>query len=236
LGFGSCSQGSQHERNPASASIISEVPTTITAEEARHTRQGEINLTIGTITEVSASTDVSSDQRLASLTNTRVPGKRRNLTELEKREVARLDSETATPLPEIRLRIGIAESSLYRLLQQRGVAARGRIRRADATAALVEAPSTGSGRAKQLVVDKAASPGNRRPPRAPGMRSNLTVSRRKISAVRRATASRATRASRTEYRVSFAAVQVVEAKDIHDAIRQAQNFGATEILRIERAD
>ena len=37
------------------------------------------------------------------------------------------------------------------------------------------------------------------------------------------------------YRVSFAAVQVVKATDIQDAIRQAQSLGATEILQVERA-
>ena len=193
-------------------------------------------MTIGIITDAPISTDESPDQRSLSVSNTQPRGKRRNLTEQQKDELARLYSDTTTPLPEIKLRFGIAESSLYRLLQQRGVAPRGRIRRADSTAALVEAPSTRRARAKQLVVDKAASLGKRQLPRATGMRSNLTVSRRKISAVRRATASPATGASRTEYRVSFAAVQVVVAKDIHDAIRQAHKLGAKEILQIERAD
>ena len=37
------------------------------------------------------------------------------------------------------------------------------------------------------------------------------------------------------YRVSFVGVQVVEAVDILDAIRQAQKLGATEVMQIERA-
>ena len=48
------------------------------------------------------------------------------LSDDQKREVARLYSETTTPLPEIRKRFGIAESSLYRLIQQRGITLRGR--------------------------------------------------------------------------------------------------------------
>src|ERR1700730_16794550 len=52
---------------------------------------------------------------------------RRILTEDQKREVARLYSETTTPVPEIKKQFGIAESSLYRLIQQRGVTPRGRV-------------------------------------------------------------------------------------------------------------
>ena len=37
------------------------------------------------------------------------------------------------------------------------------------------------------------------------------------------------------YRVSFMGVQVVEARDILDAIRQANKLGATEIMQVERA-
>jgi transposase-like protein len=64
------------------------------------------------------------------LTTTQPRRTRRNLTEQQKSELARLYTDTATPLPEIKQRFGIAESSLYRLLQQRGVALRGRTTRA----------------------------------------------------------------------------------------------------------
>jgi hypothetical protein len=37
------------------------------------------------------------------------------------------------------------------------------------------------------------------------------------------------------YRVSFVGVQVVEAVDILDAIRQANKLGANEIMQVERA-
>src|SRR5438270_13748909 len=52
---------------------------------------------------------------------------RRMLSEDQKREVVRLYAETITPLEEIRRYFGIAESSLYRLIKQRGVPPRGRV-------------------------------------------------------------------------------------------------------------
>src|SRR6266496_4794152 len=64
-------------------------------------------------------------QRSATPATRRSP--RRILTEDQKREVARLYSETTTPVPDIKRQFGIAESSLYRLIQQRGVAPRGRL-------------------------------------------------------------------------------------------------------------
>src|SRR5260370_3073955 len=62
-----------------------------------------------------------------SVTPAKSRSPRRVLTEDQKREVARLYSETATPVPDIKKQFGIAESSLYRLIQQRGVAPRGRV-------------------------------------------------------------------------------------------------------------
>src|SRR5579859_6830522 len=58
---------------------------------------------------------------------------RRNLTEEQKREITHLYSETSTPLPEIRQRFGIGDSSLYRLIQQYGGKLRGRTPRATAS-------------------------------------------------------------------------------------------------------
>jgi transposase-like protein len=128
---------------------------------------------------------------------------RRILTEDEKREVARLYSETTTPVPDIKRQFGIAESSLYRLIQQRGVAPRGRVPAAT--------------------------------------RSMSTVTRRrsvlngKIAPARQPVGARSSK-SGAKYRVSFAAVQTVTAKDIRDAIRQAEALGATTITAITRSE
>ena len=78
---------------------------------------------------------VASKRRLSPATETRPRAKRRNLTEEHKAELCRLYSQTAMPLPEIKQRFGVAESSIYRLLQQRDVAVRGRIPRAEAAVA-----------------------------------------------------------------------------------------------------
>jgi len=54
---------------------------------------------------------------------------RRRLTPDQQREIARIYSETGTPVAEIRERFGIGEASLYRVQQKIGVSPRGRPRR-----------------------------------------------------------------------------------------------------------
>jgi transposase-like protein len=132
--------------------------------------------------------------------------RRRKLTEAQKAELGRLYTETTTPLSEIKSRFGIAESSLYRLLQQRGVTLRGRGARTETPPAAAESPVT-----------------RRRGRRAMG-----------TGTLRRQATNRVNGLAR--YRVSFVGVQVVEAVDILDALRQAQKFGATEVTQIERAN
>ena len=128
-------------------------------------------------------------------TATRSP--RRILTEDQKREVARLYSETTTPVPEIKKQFGIAESSLYRLIQQRGVAPRGRV--AAATQPVAKATRQRSALNGKIAASRSSKSG-------------------------------------AKYRVSFAAVRVVTARDIRDAIRQAEGFGATTITAITRSE
>ena len=118
---------------------------------------------------------------------------RRVLTEDQKREVARLYSETTTPVPDIKKQFGIAESSLYRLIQQRGVAPRGRV---------------------------------------PAATQSVPKATRRRSALNGKIAASSSSKSGAKYRVSFAAVRVVSAKDIRDAIRQAESLGATTITAI----
>ena len=83
-------------------------------------------MTISATTAASVPTDQTPAQLAAPLATPRPRAKRRNLTEAEKVDLGRLYAETTTPLPEIKSRFGIAESSLYRLLQQRGITLRGR--------------------------------------------------------------------------------------------------------------
>jgi transposase-like protein len=161
-------------------------------------------LTISAATATPVPTNKTSDQNAASVAIPRPRAKRRNLTEAQKAELGRLYAETTTPLSEIRTRFGIAESSLYRLLQQRGITLRGRSARSETSPA---APET-------RVI------------RRRGRRATAT------GAVRRQATAGVT--GLASYRVSFVGVQVVEAVDILDAIRQAQKLGATEIMRIER--
>jgi transposase-like protein len=50
----------------------------------------------------------------------------RRLSQAEALEIARLYAETNTPTAETRERFGIGDSSLYRIVQQRGIVLRGR--------------------------------------------------------------------------------------------------------------
>jgi transposase-like protein len=141
---------------------------------------------------------------------------RRILSEHQKREVARLYAETTTPVPEIKRQFGIAESSLYRLIQQRGVALRGR------------APvANGSG--LKSVPQPTASNGDV-PTSRQSVPSRSNVSRRQTPSLSPSSKSG------VAYRVSFAALQIVTAVDIHDALRQAEHLGATEITAIVRSE
>ena len=51
---------------------------------------------------------------------------RRKLSDEQEREVIRLYAETETPVSEISKRLGIGESSVYRVAQRRGAVLRGR--------------------------------------------------------------------------------------------------------------
>src|ERR1700738_546123 len=95
-------------------------------------------LTISAVTAASVPTDETSDQHAAPMATARPRSKRRNLTEAQKAQLGRLYAETTTPLSEIKSRFGIAESSLYRLLRQRGITLRGRSARSEAAPAAAE--------------------------------------------------------------------------------------------------
>jgi transposase-like protein len=165
-----------------------------------------MDLTISAVTATPVPTNETSDQHATRVATPRPRATRRKLTEAQKADLGRLYAETATPLSEIKSLFGIAESSLYRLLQQRGITLRGRTARSEPAPAGAETHVT-----------------RRRVRRAIG-----------TGPVRRQATRRVNRLAR--YRVSFMGVQVVEALDILDAIRQAHKLnGATEVMQVERA-
>ena len=140
-------------------------------------------------------------------------GTRRRLTPEQNREIARLYGETATPTPEIRERFGIGESSLYRVLQKQGVSLRGRATSASGGAA-AGTPTSGAG------------PRSRgRPRRDASVAAHVQGARRTAVSQNRAT---------RQFRVRFEGQRVFEARDIRDALRQAEAFGASSIVEIAR--
>src|SRR6202049_4978918 len=106
------------------------------ADNSRAARAKELwILTISAVTELSVPTDETSDQHATPVATPRPRATRRKLTEAQKADLGRLYAETATPLSEIKSLFGIAESSLYRLLKQRGNTLRGSTARAAAATA-----------------------------------------------------------------------------------------------------
>src|ERR1700730_16684251 len=94
-----------------------------------------------------ARTQQSNSDKLSSSVEQRARrSPRRMLSEDQKREVVRLYAETITPLEEIRQHFGIAESSVYRLIQQRGVPPRGRVAVVNGSALKSRLKSTASNR------------------------------------------------------------------------------------------
>jgi transposase-like protein len=158
------------------------------------------------------------EQRPSGDTKRRRRAPRRNLSEEQKREITHLYSETSTPLPEIRQRFGIGDSSLYRLIQQYGGKLRGRTPRAGASKAAA---------ASQKPARRSSAPA--RPAR--GRRARVVV-----ATVRRSAPSVAESSSKITFRVSFVGTRIVSASTMRDAVRQSEAFGATEITEVVRLD
>jgi hypothetical protein len=181
----------------------------------------------------------------------------RKLSDEQEREVARLYAETPTPLGQIGLRFGIAQTSVARIAQRRGAALRSQtISRAMAShtpgpiAAADTDPATES---EQKLIRPAPAAQPTVAPTARGPKP-ATVKRQTAPAAHRPrseapaansapvpTATRRSRtaglASSTEHRqfvVTFAAEQILEAESALDALRQAQARGTTEVTSIVR--
>ena len=164
---------------------------------------------------------------------------RRRLSPEQQREVARLYAENTTPTSEIRKRFGIGESSLYRIVQRQGVPLRGR-----AAATPQPGPprtqvpdngrrrsSTASGAQAAAVQPRAAAAAPPGPSRRGG---RGRVSRATSSASWGASSPGA--GTRGQFRIQFQGERVIQARDIRDALRQAESLGAIEVMAVSRED
>ena len=162
-------------------------------------------------------------------------------------EIARLYAETSTPTAEIREQFGIGDSSLYRIVQQQGIALRGRT----ASSTRPNAPRAQTPAARRLLSsspkqaqEAVSQPGSNEAPT--GARQARRVNARSGGIrVRRAPVTEKTAApsdtasgtgKRQQFRILFMAERVVRATDMRDALRQAESLGATEITAVSRED
>jgi len=175
--------------------------------------------------------------------------RRRRLSHEEEREIGRLYAETSTPTSEIRVRFGIGDSSLYRVVQRRGLALRGRTasstqpssprapapaaRRRSSTASGAQ-PDVSEPRSLSATVEVHPSP------RVDGRSNGGPVRRGSVTGATTSPVERASsqtgRGARQRFRIRFVGESVFEAKDIQDALRQAESLGATEIMAVARED
>jgi transposase-like protein len=175
--------------------------------------------------------------------------RRRRVSKDEAREIGRLYAETSTPASEIRERFDIGDSSLYRIVQQQGVPLRGRIAaRSQSKSPQPRTPAArrhglpSTSRANQAIAQPGATKATTaaRAPRRVDGRSDARlvrgarVTRKRTS--RPGTVALRTGNDRHQFRILFTGERVVRATDVHDALRQAELFGAIEITAVSRVD
>jgi transposase-like protein len=148
--------------------------------------------------------------------------RRRRLSPDEERDIARLYADTSTPTSEIRERFRIGESSLYRVVQRHGVALRGRSASSSKPSLPRALVPAAQGRRSTKAVERSAGGPDRRVPAAQG-NTSLASSRTGGGAQQR-------------FRIQFQGESVVEATDIRDALRQAEELGAIEITAVARVE
>ena len=180
----------------------------------------------------------------------RAGGTARKLSDEPEREVTRLYAETTTPVSEIARTFGIAESSVYRVRQRHGAALRGRqiapgTPPTQPTAAGVSGPSEGvvaasAAKAPEAPLTPVESAGAARTrlrgtaarEAAPPAATPSTGPR--VSAARARLRVRGTTLRR--FRIRFLAERVVKARDIQDALRQAESIRALEVTAVMREE
>jgi transposase-like protein len=181
------------------------------------------------------------EQEAAWLERTAEPERatRRRLSPEQQREIARVYAESTTPTSEIRKRFGIGESSLYRIVQREGVPLRGRAAatlqpeppRAQAPDSGRRRSATASGAQAATVRARAAAAAPVGPSRRGG---RGRVSRATPSASREVSAPASS--VRGQFRIQFQAERLIRARDIRDALRQAESLGAIEVTAVSRED
>ena len=139
----------------------------------------------------------------------RVIPTRRKLGDEQERELTRLYADTTMPVSEIARMYGIGESSVYPLAQRHGAALRGRQTPPGAPARVRPRDAN----AREAAPTAALAHTERGPS---GARARL----------------RAGGATLGRFRIRFLAERVVQARDIQDALRQAESFEAIEVTAV----
>jgi hypothetical protein len=196
------------------------------------------------LTSVEDVQDVSADSaHNGTVSDLKTRGSRRPKVSLdEEREVARLYADTSTPTSVIRAQFGIGESSLYRIVQRQGVPLRGRTATSNASGRQpTQTPKTGRNRVagasrKRTSTSQPATATIASGVKAPSMRGRPTHS---TGVAERGLPPDGSSASRTvghgnHFRIRYYAERIFEAPTIQDALRQAESFGATDILGVVR--
>lgn len=183
----------------------------------------------------------------------------RKLSDDQERELTRLYGEGGTPIADIARTFGLSEVSVGRIARRNGAASRRqRATRVPGSAAATAAPTArtrGGRRASSAAEPGSAeqagksSRGRQRraatsepratPRRHRGAASSGEVTRPAPPATSPGPSStRETRSggARRRFRIRFLGETVVDAKDILDAIGQAEALGATDITSIARED
>jgi transposase-like protein len=145
------------------------------------------------------------------------PPGRRKLSDEREQELTRLYTDTTMPVSEIARTLGIGESSVYRVAQRHGAALRGRQTPPGAPPAQ---PATSGARALPgaRAARTAALAHTERGPS--GARARL----------------RAGGGTLGRFRIRFLAELVVQARDIQDALRQAESLEAIEVTAVTREE
>ena len=162
---------------------------------------------------------------------------RRRLSPEQQHEIARLYADSTIPTSEIRQRFGIGESSLYRIVQREGVPLRGRAA-APSQSGPSRAQTPESGRRRSPTASRAQAPAGQ--PRVGAVAAPTGSSRRggrgRATPSASGGASAPGSTSRGQFRIQFRGERVIEARDIRDALRQAESLGATEVTAVTRED
>ncbi len=194
--------------------------------------------------------DLTTVRRIEANEAKRVSPTRRKLSDEQEGELTRLYADTTTPVSEIARTFGVGESSVYRLAQRHGAALRSRQTPPGAPPTTpaaagargrpgARAPTPAAKPAETRLTPAVAGAPARVRPRDTGTREAEpsaagTQTVRERSAARARLRVRGTAPGR--FRIRFLAERVVQARDIRDALRQAESFDAIEVTAVTHED